>query len=814
LINYCNEKLQFHFNSHIFVMEQEAYRLEGIDIDYVQFQDNSPTLAVIEVKATGILSMIDEEINIPKGSDLSLLNKILSSHEKSGCITRAKPAARSKGGQISQAPSCLSSFAIRHYAGDVPYDVTGFLEKNKDALSADLMYVGKTSSVPFVAEMFRDFETTHTAVPPSSKKMFSKRATSQPKGPTIAFQFRKQLADLITTLNSTSLFFVRCMKSNSEKKGGIFESNLMLKQLQYSGLLEVCRIRQEGFPYRIDFQGFYCMYRKLNFSSTTGPLLAKDLETKGLYGPNDYRIGKNKIFLKYATGQKLEQLRGDSINDAANTCQAMAKVFLAKRRLKVLLRSCHFLKTAIQAKDKSVLEAVVELMRKHIPNEGLHLPVVREAKIALVRVREEEPVIEMLDDALSNKDLSAMELALAQARAMTPQLASPLVLECENAIKDYLRERMDEMKGSFEAMSTAKPPGERSNNSPPAPPPPPPLAPQPQTAVYSSSSKTSRSSPLSKAKKPPTPATNNVPFASKPASVKTSSGETFKSKPQPQPQPTTMQVPFANNLTPVKTSQYVVHEKEGGIEEVRERVWGSPSAIRAAQGKKARPVTVSTHAAKEKASHMASVRECDHSSSGSEPAPQAASSSEGKSQTPAGSADASGDDTSRHSESDQIVKPAEDFKSKRRSVLKRQLSSEQMGIAAEIHHMIEVLHDLCMSEVGINASDTKPLEVMLKKLSARDCTVSKEVADMMMAEQELIRAKKQLLLQVAVDKVNQRTPLWKLKNLAHQSRQIGMENYQGEFMYVIRLYLFYCIFLMFVFFFSGCRNLANIIACS
>lgn len=69
LINYCNEKLQFHFNNHIFVMEQEAYKLEGIAIDYINFRDNSSTLAVIEEKTTGILSMIEEEINIPKGSD-------------------------------------------------------------------------------------------------------------------------------------------------------------------------------------------------------------------------------------------------------------------------------------------------------------------------------------------------------------------------------------------------------------------------------------------------------------------------------------------------------------------------------------------------------------------------------------------------------------------------------------------------------------------------------------------------------------------------------------------------------------------------
>jgi hypothetical protein len=31
-INYCNEKLQFHFNNHIFLMEQAEYMREGVSV--------------------------------------------------------------------------------------------------------------------------------------------------------------------------------------------------------------------------------------------------------------------------------------------------------------------------------------------------------------------------------------------------------------------------------------------------------------------------------------------------------------------------------------------------------------------------------------------------------------------------------------------------------------------------------------------------------------------------------------------------------------------------------------------------------------
>lgn len=39
-INYANEKLQQHFNEHIFKLEQEEYKAEGIDWRVVTFRDN------------------------------------------------------------------------------------------------------------------------------------------------------------------------------------------------------------------------------------------------------------------------------------------------------------------------------------------------------------------------------------------------------------------------------------------------------------------------------------------------------------------------------------------------------------------------------------------------------------------------------------------------------------------------------------------------------------------------------------------------------------------------------------------------------
>jgi len=723
LINYCNEKLQYHFNSHIFMMEQEAYVLEDIDIGYINFKDNSPTLSVIETKVTGILSMIDEEINIPKGSDMSLLNKILTYYDKSDAVGRVRSSSKSRAGirNRQEKSKGVCSFAIHHYAGDVPYDVTGFLEKNKDALSSDLVGIGKTSSVPFIAELFTDYEAS-IAKPEvtAAQKDSSRRATSQMKGHTIASQFKKQLSDLVTTLNSTDLYFVRCMKTNEERVGGLFDCELMLRQLQYSGLLEVCRIRQEGYPYRFDFQGFFCMYGKLNLSSTTGPLLAGDLEAKGLFQSDDYCIGKTKIFFKYEAGKQLEKLRGEFINDTASCCQSWVKGFLARRRFKRFLTAVKAIQSSNNNPDKQALKDIVELGSKYLPENGNHVAAVSEARKTLIRVAHEEPIMEALTLAMKNKDYAAMEVAIGQARSLSPEFTHRLVTSCEDAIKVYLKDRMKEARGSIRKQTSSGDQAQSNSLSPP-------------------------------------PSSDSV-------SINENCSSSVSSTSSPQ---------FQNVIKPP-----VVITSDVGVNSL----WGSPSAIRAAKGKMSGTVghsslnglsTITHPILDENVTPTSTTIETGNVTPPSPPPP------EKKVITNDEPASKPTENVSHASDSDQIVGPSEDFKTKKRSVLVRRLSSEQIGVAAELHHMIEVLNDQCMSEEGLTPSAIRPLEVLLKKISVRDDTVSREVTDMMMAEQELIRAKKQLLLQVAVDKVKRNTPLWKLKNLAAQSHQLGMENYHG-----------------------------------
>lgn len=146
LINYCNEKLLAHFNTYVFVMEQEEYKREGIQFDACDFKDNAATIALLERTPSGLLALMDEELQIPKGSDEKLLDKIFNKHMKKNFLMRAM-ARKQKHSH--------AKFVVTHFAGEVAYDIRGFMEKNKDALPPSFVDIGAASTVPFIADLFQ-----------------------------------------------------------------------------------------------------------------------------------------------------------------------------------------------------------------------------------------------------------------------------------------------------------------------------------------------------------------------------------------------------------------------------------------------------------------------------------------------------------------------------------------------------------------------------------------------------------------------------------------------------------------------------------
>ncbi|MEQ2196136.1 hypothetical protein XENOCAPTIV_024791 [Xenoophorus captivus] len=103
-INFTNEKLQQFFNHHMFVLEQEEYKKEGIEWELIDF-----------------------------GMDLAACIELI---EKTKAFEKPKPG---KG-------KAEAHFSLVHYAGTVDYNITGWLDKNKDPLNDSVVQLYQKSA--------------------------------------------------------------------------------------------------------------------------------------------------------------------------------------------------------------------------------------------------------------------------------------------------------------------------------------------------------------------------------------------------------------------------------------------------------------------------------------------------------------------------------------------------------------------------------------------------------------------------------------------------------------------------------------------
>ncbi|XP_037835725.1 unconventional myosin-IXAa isoform X2 [Kryptolebias marmoratus] len=135
-INFANERLQHYFNQHIFKLEQEEYRAEGISWRNIDYIDNTGCINLISKKPTALFHLLDEECNFPQATNQTLLDKFKRQHE---------------GNSYIEFPAVMEpAFIIRHYAGKVKYGVKDFREKNTDHMRPDIVALLKSSKNAFI----------------------------------------------------------------------------------------------------------------------------------------------------------------------------------------------------------------------------------------------------------------------------------------------------------------------------------------------------------------------------------------------------------------------------------------------------------------------------------------------------------------------------------------------------------------------------------------------------------------------------------------------------------------------------------------
>ncbi|XP_064213621.1 myosin heavy chain, muscle isoform X23 [Tribolium castaneum] len=328
-INFTNEKLQQFFNHHMFVLEQEEYQREGIEWAFIDF--GMDLLACIELieKPMGILSILEEESMFPKATDKTFEEKLNTNHlGKSPNFLKPKPP---KPGQQA------AHFAIGHYAGNVPYNITGWLEKNKDPLNDTVVDLYKKGTNKLLVEIFADHPGQSGAPDAGGGKGRGKKGGGFA---TVSSAYKEQLNNLMTTLRSTQPHFVRCIIPNELKQPGVIDSHLVMHQLTCNGVLEGIRICRKGFPNRMVYPDFKLRYKILAASAIRDDMAPEKasqviLETINL-DAEQYRLGKTKVFFRAGVLGQMEELRDERLGKIVTWMQSWVRGYLSRKEFKRL----------------------------------------------------------------------------------------------------------------------------------------------------------------------------------------------------------------------------------------------------------------------------------------------------------------------------------------------------------------------------------------------------------------------------------------------------------------------------------------------
>ncbi|XP_027980783.1 myosin-2 [Eumetopias jubatus] len=323
-INFTNEKLQQFFNHHMFVLEQEEYKKEGIEWTFIDFgMDLAACIELIE-KPMGIFSILEEECMFPKATDTSFKNKLYEQHLGKSANFQKPKVVKGKA---------EAHFSLIHYAGTVDYNIGGWLDKNKDPLNETVVGLYQKSAMKTLALLFAGGQTAEGEASGGPKKGGKKKGSSFQ---TVSALFRENLNKLMTNLRSTHPHFVRCIIPNETKTPGAMEHELVLHQLRCNGVLEGIRICRKGFPSRILYADFKQRYKVLNASAIPeGQFIDSKKASEKLLASIDidhtqYKFGHTKVFFKAGLLGLLEEMRDDKLAQLITRTQARCRGFLAR----------------------------------------------------------------------------------------------------------------------------------------------------------------------------------------------------------------------------------------------------------------------------------------------------------------------------------------------------------------------------------------------------------------------------------------------------------------------------------------------------
>ncbi|KAI8979236.1 P-loop containing nucleoside triphosphate hydrolase protein [Mycotypha africana] len=302
-INYVNEKLQQIFIELTLKAEQDEYVREQIQWTPIKFFNNKIVCDLIEEKRPpGIFAALNDACATAHADSSAADNSFV---QRLGFLS-SNPHFESRG----------SKFLIRHYAGDVLYNIEGMTDKNKDQLLKDLLNLATSSSNQFI-----------------SKTLFPERIdpNSKRRPPTAGDKIKQSCNTLVTKLMQCHPSYIRTIKSNDNRSPSEFDEKRVLHQVQYLGLCENIRVRRAGFAYRTTFdkfvERFYLLCPSTGYAGEY--IWNRDAQSGALeilkynnIPAEEWQMGTTKVFIRHPeTIFALENLRDKYWHNMATRIQ-------------------------------------------------------------------------------------------------------------------------------------------------------------------------------------------------------------------------------------------------------------------------------------------------------------------------------------------------------------------------------------------------------------------------------------------------------------------------------------------------------------
>lgn len=282
-INYVNEKLQQIFILLTLKAEQDEYVEERIQWTPIDYFNNKVVCDLIEGTR-------------PPGLFASLNDSVKTAHADSDAADQVFAQRLSMVGSSNRHfEDRRGKFIIKHYAGDVSYDVVGMTDKNKDAMLRDLLELLSTSSNSFI---------TQDLFPP---EILASVTDSKKRPETASDKIKRSANLLVDTLSQCQPSYIRTIKPNQTKRPKDYDDSQVLHQVKYLGLKENVRIRRAGFAYRTSFdkfvQRFYLLSPKTAYAGEYiwqgDDVTAVREILKACHIPtSEYQLGTSKVFIK------------------------------------------------------------------------------------------------------------------------------------------------------------------------------------------------------------------------------------------------------------------------------------------------------------------------------------------------------------------------------------------------------------------------------------------------------------------------------------------------------------------------------------